>query len=52
MPASIYIPILSLIIGLCSGMLGGYMGVKISVVKLETWREILDGNINRLTIGA
>lgn len=45
-----YLPLISLIVGLGSGWLGAFMGIKIAVVKLEMRQATADTAINRLTV--
>lgn len=39
----------SLFVGLFGGCLGAYIGMRVGLVRLETWRDIIDKNVNRLT---
>lgn len=47
---AIIIPVISLFVGVFGGLVGAYVGMKVGLTRLETWREIIDGNINRLTV--
>jgi hypothetical protein len=48
MNPNLLIPILSALALIGSGV-GAYIGVRVAIARIETWREITDANINRLT---
>lgn len=48
MPVAVVIALiaaLSLVVGVAGGCIGAYVGMKIGIVKLETWRQIMDGDV-------
>jgi hypothetical protein len=50
MELNVVVPsIVSLIVGLTGGMVGAYIGMKVGLVRLETWRDIVDGDIKALS---
>lgn len=40
--------ILSFIVGIVGGVFGAYVGMKVGIAKLETWREITQDAIHSL----
>lgn len=49
MPENAYIPIISLFVGIFGGALGAWVGVKMSIARLEFWKEMTDGKIKELS---
>ncbi len=44
----ILIPLISLLVGMVGSAIGVVIGMKLGVVRLETWRDITDVEISRL----
>lgn len=45
MNLSVWSPLISALVGLIAGGVGGYIGISIALARLEVWRDIRDGDI-------
>jgi hypothetical protein len=48
MPNEISVPLVSLLVGLIGSACGVFIGIKIGIARLETWRDICDVEVARL----
>lgn len=48
MTINAWLPIIAAFVGLLSGAVGAYLGIKVAVTRLEVWREIILGRLGAL----
>lgn len=45
---NIWMPLVTLFVGIFGGGLGAWIGVKVAIARLEFWKEMTDGKIKEL----